>query len=179
MQLTYGIAQTAEELAGILSLQKKNLRAVVSNEDREKEGFLTVSHNLQILTEMNNSCPHVIAKHANQVVGYTLCMHPKFGDKIPVLRPMFREIEALDEKVEKYIVMGQVCIDKDYRGLGVFRKLYETMRQQVSSSFTTIITEVDATNTRSLNAHYAVGFSLLTTHRSHGQDWHLVALPTT
>ncbi len=45
------------------------------------------------------------------------------------------------------------------------------MQVSICPDFDTIITEVDAKNTRSLQAHYAVGFQVLKTYRSAGQDW--------
>ena len=54
--------------------------------------------------------------------------------------------------------------------------MYRTMREAIKPNFTTIITEVDAKNTRSLQAHYAVGFKSLKSHSSGGQDWELIAL---
>ncbi len=137
---------------------------------------MTVSHTFDILKAMNDACPHVVAKSDGMVIGYALCMHPKFADDIVVLRPMFDEVEALHPKVENYIAMGQICVAKAYRGQGVFRKLYKTMREAVQPEFGLIITEVDAENERSLHAHYAVGFEELTTYRSEGQEWKVIWL---
>jgi predicted GNAT family N-acyltransferase len=125
---------------------------------------------------MNDTCAHIIAKNDDQVVGYALCMHPKFAYEISVLRPMFEEIETLNPKMESYIAMGQICIDKAFRKMGLFRNLYQTMYTFVIPEFTYIITEVDAKNTRSLQAHYAVGFQDLKTYSSDGQEWKLIGL---
>lgn len=174
--VVYKRASDAEELRQILKLQQQNLPIRLSLEERRKEGFVTVSHTFDILDQMNNACPHFIAKDGNKVVGYALCMHPKFADEIKVLKPMFDQITlALDNGIS-YIVMGQTCIAKAYRNKGVFRKLYKTMKNAVRSEFDCIITEVDANNTRSLNAHYAVGFIDLKTYRSGGQKWNLIIL---
>jgi len=178
--ILYTSTSTQEELKQILVLQQLNLPHNISSPEREKEGFVTVHHDLDILTRMHNICPHTIAKDGEKVIGYTLCMHPQFGSDIPVLRPMFRQIEkALQDRPEvlnSYIVMGQVCIDKAYRGQGVFRKLYEAMKAQVSPNFSKIITEVDSSNKRSLQAHYAIGFQLLKRYQSGGQDWEIILL---
>ncbi|NNE77330.1 MAG: hypothetical protein HKN31_09690, partial [Pricia sp.] len=75
-----------------------------------------------------------------------------------------------------YMVMGQICIDKAFRGKGVFRQLYETMRLTLLPEFASIITEVDAENLRSLHAHYAIGFTDLKTYRAGGRVWRLIDL---
>ena len=176
MQLRYCTAKTDEELKQILELQKINLPKAITKEERIKEGFVTVSHNLDLLLRMNNACPHTLAKAGRKVVGYALSMHPDFGDEIEVLQPMFAEINKVIPRDTKYIVMGQVCIAKAYRGQGIFRKLYEYMFRIIQPAFNCIITEVDAANIRSLNAHYAIGFKDIKVYNSGGQDWHLIVL---
>lgn len=148
----------------------------LSLEEKKKEGFVTVSHTLEVLEQMNTRCSHIIAKDNDTVVGYVLCMHPMFTSEVEVLKPMFVEIEKIFPKERSFITMGQICIDKKYRGKGFFRKLYATMKDAVQPEFDAIITEVDAENTRSLNAHYAIGFKDLTTYFSNGQTWKLIGL---
>ncbi|WP_430968368.1 GNAT family N-acetyltransferase [Spongiimicrobium sp. 2-473A-2-J] len=176
MELQFGPAKSEVELLGILKLQKANLPNAVSSDEKQREGFVTVNHTLELLGRMNSVCPHIIAKDRERVVAYTLCMHPMFASEIPVLKPMFNEIDSILPKMENYLVMGQVCIDKAYRKLGIFRTLYETMQKSTRSGFDSIVTEVDAENVRSLQAHYAVGFRDLKTYTSGGRQWHLIVL---
>jgi len=172
----YKRASDDEELDQILKLQQQNLPPRLSAEERRKEGFVTVSHTFDALERMNNICPHIIAKDDDVVIGYALCMHPNFANEIEVLKPMFDQITLTLPKGISYIVMGQICADKEYRNEGVFRKLYETMKRAVQLEFDCIITEVDNKNTRSLRAHYAVGFVGLNTYSSGGQKWNLILL---
>lgn len=176
MGLKFCSSHTVDELLDILKLQKENLPAAISEREKAKEGFVTVSHNLEILSAMNAIFPHTIAKDGDKLIGYALSMHPKFGGEIEVLKPMFDEIEKFFQKDKSFIVMGQICIAKDYRGKGIFRKLYASMQNAVKNHFDCIITEVDATNTRSLNAHYAIGFKDLKVYKSGGREWHIVVL---
>lgn len=191
--ITYKVATSREELQQILDLQKANLAAVISSEEKEKEGFVTVEHTFEILKAMNDMCPHIIAIVNNTVVGYALSMHPSFGTEIDILKPMFNEIEKVvsnpanltkefkhlhkDKSVaDNYIVMGQICVDKEYRRQGIFRNLYKTMLEVISPRFSTIITEVDASNSRSINAHYGIGFRKLSTYKANGRLWELIYL---
>jgi len=176
MEVVFTSCTRDSELQQILSLQQKNLISNLNSGEKEKEGFVTVSHTLELLTEMNAACPHIIAKAQDKVVGYALCMHPRFGNDIEVLKPMFKEIAMVMFKSEPYMVMGQICIDKEYRRQGIFRKLYQTMRNTIQPDFNSIITEVDSNNLRSLEAHYAVGFKDLKTYSAGGQDWKLIVL---
>lgn len=168
-------AESLNELEQILLLQQENLPAAVSSEEKEKEGFVTVEHNLDILSRMNNSCRHIIAVNDEKVVGYALCMHPNFGNEIPVLMPMFAEIKK-QGITDGFIVMGQICIDKAFRKQGVFRRLYKTMLDSIKPEFTSIITEVDITNTRSLDAHHAIGFREISNYEFSNLCWELMKL---
>ena len=164
------------ELEQILELQKQNIPEAISPEEKAKEGFVTVHHELDILTRMNDVCSHVIAVSDNRVVGYALCMHPQFEQEIAVLRPMFIEIKKHLSPDTSFLVMGQICIEKAFRKQGIFRGLYKHMQEVTRTHFDVIITEVDLKNLRSLHAHYAVGFEPLASYRSGGQDWELIVL---
>jgi predicted GNAT superfamily acetyltransferase len=89
---------------------------------------------------------------------------------------MFAEIRKHFIPFKTFIIMGQVCVAKEYRKQGVFRKLYTKMKEITSSEFDAIVTEVDATNKRSLEAHYAIGFKILLKYKANGQDWALIYL---
>ncbi|MDT0556458.1 GNAT family N-acetyltransferase [Patiriisocius hiemis] len=177
--ICYKQANTIKELKQILALQKRNLLSGISEEEAKKEGFVSVHHTLELLQQMNESCPHTIAKDGDTVIGYALSMHPKFGNSIEMLKPMFTEIDTVTKKnstLKNYIVMGQICIDVAYRKQGIFRELYTAMKAFLLPTFSTIITEVDIKNNRSLQAHYAIGFKKLSTYSSGGQDWELIYL---
>jgi len=173
--VTYKRAETDGELHQILELQRINIPSVISEEERQAEGFVTVHHTFEILKAMNDKCPHVIAISNNKVVGYALCMLSVFKEEIEVLRSMFQQIDNCLQAEETYFVMGQICIDKRSRKQGVFRGMYGFMRQEMNRVYDMIITEVDAENLRSLNAHYAVGFKHLHSYNSKNQNWELIS----
>ena len=174
--ISFKTATSQNELEQILALQKANLPMAVSKEEQQAEGFVTVHHDFDILKRMNEACAHTLAKDGEKVVGYALSMHPKFGDEIEVLRPMFKQIRDHLPTDVSYVIMVQICIDKAYRKQGIFRKLYEAMKEHVNPEFEAIITEVDTRNVRSLYAHHAVGFRLLHRYYADGRDWELIIL---
>ncbi len=178
MDILYKQATSIKELQQILRLQQRNLPQNLSTEEIEKEGFVTVRHELKLLSKMNEICGHVLAKHGDFVAGYALCMHPSFANALPVLKPMFDQIEKILPQEQSYMVMGQVCIDKAYRSMGIFRGLYTCMQQVLNRDYESIITEVDASNSRSVNAHRAIGFHELCRYSSGKQDWLVIKLAT-
>jgi len=172
----YKRAESNEELIQILELQKINIPSSLSEEESKTEGFVTIHHDLDILKAMNDECPHIIATNNNKVIGYALCMLKEFKEDIKVLRPMFQQIENCLKEEELYLVMGQICIDKQFRKQGLFRGMYLFMKQEMSVQYDKIITEVDVANTRSMNAHFAIGFKTLYSYRSNHQDWKILYL---
>ncbi|MDC1162265.1 GNAT family N-acetyltransferase [Tenacibaculum sp.] len=163
-----------QELAQIIDLQKQNLPVNLSDIEKKEQGFLTVQHNIDILTKMHLKHPHTIATHENKVIGYALSMSSTFRYDIQILKPMFIEIDNSLKSNEKFIIMGQICIDKNYRGKGIFRGLYNKMKDSFSHNYQSIITEIDSLNIRSLKAHKAIGFKNLTTYKSKEQLWEIV-----
>lgn len=176
MRIEYTPATTTEELIQILSLQKMNLKSAVSELEMAYQGFVTVSHDLELLKRMNDVCAHILAKEGAKVVGYALSMDPSFNEEIPVLQPMFDELK--NRNILDFLVMGQICVAKTHRKQGIFRGLYEEMKKAAYPKYATIITEVDTSNTRSLGAHVAIGFEKICIYHSLGQDWELISLQT-
>lgn len=174
--ISYTKSSTIEELKQILVLQEKNLHQNLSEEERKAQGFVTVKHSLDILKRMHDVCPHSIAKFNDKIIGFALSMTKGFALDIELLKPMFIEISK-SVADDNYITMGQICIDKEYRGLGVFRGLYQFMKTEVCSSrFSSIITEIDVKNTRSIRAHESVGFEKIKDYKSGAKNWRLVVL---
>ena len=173
--IRYKKTETGQELKEILLLQEQNHMGNITDAEKQQEGFVTVRHTLELLEKMHLSCPHTIAiNEAGEVVGYALSMTKDFSNNIEVLKPMFQQIDQLVSTNANYIVMGQVCIAKNYRKQGVFKGLYNHMKIFLESQFDMVITEVDEANTRSMQAHEAVGFTSLKKFSSGGQDWNLI-----
>ncbi|MGB1242755.1 MAG: GNAT family N-acetyltransferase [Chitinophagales bacterium] len=178
-ELVVMIASTEEDLEQILSLQKENLERHVSSDEAKEQGFVTVVHDMELLGKMNAEEPSIIAKYKGKVVGYCLSMPKTFRMVIPVLVPMFEKIDLLsfegDELKEcNYMIMGQVCVSKDCRGMGVFDKMYAKMQELQSERYEYLVTEIANRNTRSTRAHQRVGFEPLLTYDSGGELWELV-----
>ncbi|MDE1205637.1 GNAT family N-acetyltransferase [Tenacibaculum larymnensis] len=169
-------ATNQTDLLQILDLQRQNLPEKLSETDKKEQGFVTVRHDLEILQKMNDMHPHIIARNDGKVIGYALSMSKSFRNDIPTLIPMFDEIDTTSKGAKPYILMGQVCIGKNFRGKGIFRGLYTKMKEEFTGIYHSIITEVDEENTRSMNAHKAIGFKTLKTYKSNNHNWEIIYL---
>jgi L-amino acid N-acyltransferase YncA len=178
--ISYSTASTDEDLRGILQLQQQNLAVALSETEIRSEGFVTVKHSLDDLQRLNNMEQHVIAKKDEKVVAYLLAMTEDSKDDIPLLRPMFAVFQELSFAGKmlthyRYLVVGQVCVGKGYRGQGILDQCYRWYKQNYSDKYDFAITEIDAINLRSLAAHKRVGFREL--HRypvPGGKEWVIV-----
>jgi predicted GNAT family N-acyltransferase len=172
--LLYKRATTRDELEQIRTIQLQNSSQNITSEEKLLEGFVTVQHTVALLEQMNNACPHIIAKNGKKVVGFALVMLSNFRNEIEVLIPMFERIDTLLPPDKSYVIMGQVCVDKNYRKQGIFRGLYDFYRTQLQHEFDFLITEVAAINQRSMNAHESVGFKKIDTYEEDGVNWNIM-----
>jgi len=173
------LTSSTEELQQILTLQEENLLRHLDEKEIQTQGFVTLRHDLAILQQMHRLAPTVIIKNGNKVVAYALTMLPECRQLIPDLEPMFSLLDNLswnDQPLKAYsfYVMGQVCIAKEYRGMGLFDELYRHHRRIFRSKFDLIITEIATRNRRSIGAHERVGFKAIHTHRDELDEWVVV-----
>ena len=173
--IIYKRASSLDELEQIRTLQLQNSSQNISSEEKLQEGFVTVQHTVALLEQMNSACAHIIAKNNDTVVGFALVMLSNFRNEIEVLIPMFERIDELVPKDKTYVVMGQICVDKNYRKQGIFRGLYHFYKEELQHQFDYLITEVAAINIRSMQAHEAVGFKTIDTYEEDEVVWNIIA----
>ncbi len=179
--IQYDISRTDEDLQAIQDLQSLNLPERLDGKTKKSEGFVTLQHDLSLLRDMQECYPHIVARDLKRIVGYALSMSPMFFERLPLLHAMRDQLSQLrnDEKLyanATFIVMGQICIAKQYRKKGLFRGLYNKMKAEFLNRVDFIITEVDDANKRSLNAHLGIGFELVQSYRADGRNWHILTL---
>ncbi len=179
-QFKPSLVSQEKELVQILELQKKNLAKHISEDEIRNDGFVTLSHDPETLQKMHRLAPSVIIKNADTVIAYALTMLKECRQLIPDLEPMFALFDTLywnNKPLNDYrfYVMGQICIDKAYRGLGLVEKLYSFHKQQYASSFDLMVTEIATRNKRSMRAHEKTGFNTIHVYRDHLDEWAVVA----
>jgi hypothetical protein len=178
--IIYTTATASEDLDGILKLQKANLPKNLSQHEIATQGFVTIHHSLEDLKELNDIEQHVIAKDHEKVIAYLLAMTKRSRSYIPVLVPMFDIFDHVlfaGKTIAdfNFIVVGQVCVDKNYRGIGILDNCYSFYKEHFKNKYEFAITEIDATNLRSLNAHKRIGFEEVYRYKSpDNTEWSIV-----
>ena len=115
---------------------RSKLRGILSIKN---QGFVTVVHSLEDLKKLNSQEQHLVMKDGDTIVGYLLAMTKYSRHDIPVLIPMFDVFDKLAYKKKliassNYIVVGQVCIDKNYRGMGLLDNSYATYKKKLKKN---------------------------------------------
>ena len=176
--IVYETTKSAQDLEQILELQRANHPENLTEEEVKVQGFVSAKHDAHLLREMSAPYSHVVARGSakgmeDKVVGYCLTMLPEFdGSLIPCLDGNL-DMKAIDSGIEmaqykgkpvrdlKYLITGQVCVAKEFRGQGVFSGLYHEMRRQLSPHFDCMVAPIAVQNKRSLYAHTKIGFQVV------------------
>ncbi|HWJ25508.1 MAG TPA: GNAT family N-acetyltransferase [Flavisolibacter sp.] len=173
------IVQSEDELNQIYYLNRQNLKQHLSNEERATEGFVTWLYELRLLKALHELAPGIIVKDKDKVVAYALTALPQARTFHPDLDIMFRYLESLEYKGHallsyRFYCMGQICVDKNYRGKGLVQELYNKHKEIYSNKYQLLITEVSTANVRSQKAHEKVGFKTIHTYKDAMDEWNVV-----
>ena len=173
------LAQEVSELEGILALQRRNLKRCLSESEAEEQGFLIAEYDLDYLRQMQEQRPSVIAVDDGRVVGYALVVTREVRAGLPFISDLFDEIDRISYRgtllaETNYVVVGQLCVDKDYRGQGLVDRLYAFFRASLEERYQCGVTDIARANRRSLKAHQKVGFEVIHAIEYEGLTWDVV-----
>lgn len=179
MAIIPALVTTDEELQQIYSLNQLNLKSGLSEEERKQEGFVTWLYSLDLLKKLHLLSPSVICKDGNHLAGYalttlreSLTFHADLDNMIKSIDPLIYKGKQLKEY--SYYCMGQICIDKAYRGKGIVELLYQKHKLEYGKQFDLLVTEISTSNTRSIKAHERIGFKTIHTHIDKLDTWNVV-----
>lgn len=178
--INYQAAATEKHLEGILKLQQANLPENISTKEATIQGFVTVKHDINLLSAMNAQYGHQIALIDDELAGYALVMLRDFSRSVPVLWPFFERLEHLKWHGKtlselSYFVIGQLCVAKVFRGLGVSKGLYHNLSLRMKNDFQLMVTEVSNKNKPSVISHEKAGFETIHQYQeNNGDQWNVV-----
>jgi len=180
LHISFTVASSDEDFEQILQLQKENLLHNLSEQLLSEHGFVFAEHTIPILKSMATHLPQVIALYNNRVIGYNLAMSSEMKNELPSLSPMFNEFDKCTYKDKplteyKFIVGGQVCVDKNFRGQGLMSQLYHETINRLPGDYQLCVTEISTRNIKSLRSHQKMGFKVIADYNDGQELWNIVA----
>jgi hypothetical protein len=161
-------AKTDQELRAILDLQQRNLRTNLTKEEMDSQGYVTLEYDFDFLKAMPAGNHHIIAKDGEYVIGYALLMDRSTNHLMTTgagIFPIFHELEYKGKKFRNinYVSVGQVCVDKNYAGQGLLKRMYDYYRESYQHLYDLAMTDIASENLRSIKGHIKSGFEIVKT----------------
>lgn len=177
--ITITRVSNTSELEEISKLQQLNLKENISLSEAAEQGFLTASYSMEFLSQMHDAIPAIVAKDGDIIAGYALVAVQSIKLHHDLIAELF---QAIDEVIvdgqplanANYVVVGQLCVAKEYRGMGLVQKMYNHFRDCLKESYDFCATDVAQPNARSLKAHKKTGFEVAGTLTYGGIPWDIV-----
>lgn len=151
----YRIA-TSKDIKGFKKIHQKYHISSISEDDK-KNGFVTTNFSDEQLESLINEPGVFICLEKNKIIGYVTSASWEYWSKWPMYAYMIKELPNLT--FEKTITTknsyqyGPVCIDKDYRGMGILENLFKLSLDEMKKKYSYVITFINKTNTRSYAMH--------------------------
>jgi hypothetical protein len=177
--LTAKFVTTDKELLQIAELSAANLSSNISAETKANEGFVSWFYPIDALRALHAVVPSVIVKDGDTLAGYALTLTRKCVAVYPPMAPTVAHVSAIRYQDRllgdrRIYFMGQICVRAGYRGQGIVGSLYRFHRQEFSTQYEMLITEIATANPRSLKAHEKAGFRIVDTYRDEQNEWDVV-----
>jgi hypothetical protein len=198
-----GLVENENDLHQLHQLHLDNLRGPhgnLSDSEAEKEGFVSAEYSIEFLRMMNQTRKSVIAKDGEPlsshlhsrffvfvifppgdlIVGYVLvAIKSELYGKHKLLDSLY---DAIDEvkirgvqmKLVNYVVVGQLCVRKGFRGKGVVNAMYAFFKSYLQDEFVCAATDISTSNPRSLRAHLKCGFQVVDSLVFEDSRWDVV-----
>jgi hypothetical protein len=146
------------DIDGVLSLQENNLYGNL-NEEELKNGFVTTPFTINQLEEIIKQNGMFIAENEkHKIIAYAFAGSWEYFEQWEIFNFMvsrfstllFKEYEITTDNSFQY---GPVCIDKNYRGIGILNLIFEEMRIEFYKKYLISITFINKVNEISEKAH--------------------------
>jgi len=174
---------TTNDINAILTLQKANLHDNLSADER-KRGFVTTPFSETQLKELLAQRGIFVAEEGGEIAGYAMAGSWSYFATWPIFPYMvsrlgslvFLEKPILPEQSFQY---GPVCIASAHRGTGLFPKLFEEMRLELSSRYPVGVTFINRMNEHSFMAHTRkLGLAVIDEFEFSGRNYYGLAFDT-
>lgn len=171
---------TGSDFESILALQEANLHENLTEMQRA-DGFLSVRFTRDQFAEMNAGATVTVAEENNRIAGYACTSAQEFNVGFPLLAAMLGALPGLtclgrSLDSPRSCVYGPVCVDRAFRGQGVFRGLIDQLKKELAGRYDCAVAFIAKDNARSLGAHVdGLGMSLAGEFEHAGKAYWIIA----
>ncbi len=146
-----------DDYPGILHLQAANFVDNLAPEERD-EGYVSAEFTLAQLDEMAREGRIVVAVEGGTVLGFACRHNVTIDSHSPLVAEFVRQLNRVPYagkplRDQRLFLYGPVVVDRDHRGRGIMRGLYQRLLEDVAGRFDTGVAFVAESNQRSLAAH--------------------------
>ena len=175
---------TLQEREGVMALLRAN-HADNLGEAERRDGFVTTNMTPEQMTALIAEKNGVtVAREGARVTAFALAAPWGFWSQWPFFRNMIRilgnyrfgGVTLTEENSYQY---GPVCVDRDYRGRGVFERVFAASLRTMEDRYPIMVTFVNQANPRSYAAHSRkAGMATPGTFDCNGSHYYLMACST-
>ena len=156
--MNYVLAELSD-LPAIRALMAKYHRDTIAPEDMA-DGFVTTAlSDEQFADLIVKERGVMLAKDGDTIAAFALAASWEYWQQVPIMQRMIDilpQMPAVDGVVltrENTYQYGPVCVDKPYRGTGVFEGIFRASLAQYAGKYPVMLTFVNQINPRSYAAH--------------------------
>jgi hypothetical protein len=175
---------TEKDYAGILELQSRYYISNLSSSE-QKDGFLSAEFTLSQICAMADDLGIAVARYGDRVVGYMCASRVDLVPRPLILDTMLKCLERVVFRGRRVtdtrmFIYGPVCIDKEFRGQDVLKRLFGQLTASLAGIFDTGVAFVAAGNPRSFAAHTRrLGMEKIGTFQHDGNEYLAIAFMLT
>ncbi len=171
-------------LDGVMDLHKRYHINSIDPADKP-DGFVTTnftSEQLHALVE--KECGIMIARDGGRIISYAMAASWQFWAEWPLFSYMIQKLpensfNGQSLTVENSYQYGPICVDKAYRGSGVFEKVFYASLDSMAGRYPIMVTFINQINPRSYKAHtQKVNMTVVDTFQFNNNDYYILACPT-
>ncbi|AZD84283.1 hypothetical protein C4K14_1442 [Pseudomonas chlororaphis subsp. aureofaciens] len=168
------------DIETILALQEASLLENMSAEEARVHGFLRTRLSRENIGYLIDKNWLFVGKLEDQVISYIMGGDWAFFQQWEIFEVMCsrlsgKEVGGLSLSLLNTYQYGPVCISREHRGVGVFRRLLFSLFRQFSRDYRVAITFINSENTRSLAAHRREGMEVIDQFKIDDATFHTLA----
>jgi len=168
----------ASDYDQIVDLQLRNMGDNLTEEQR-RDGFLSGYFDAEMLAAANENLAVVVCADGDRIAGFVCLTTPRFTRQNEVATAMMEKLKEetiFGKQFDEWnaCLYGPVCIEREYRGVGLFERLYKGL-PQFSEQCNLLVCLVAVGNQRSIAAHSKVGMTIVSEFEWSGRKFVIMA----